>query len=235
MDNPYVLEETANYAVVYKPPKMHSTDKGTGTPDFSTLLKWYAEKFPPVYDIMHRLDYETHGIVLFAKNEKSYRFFKSAQDKGEFIKEYSAICVPCVKNSPVEGFPDYSLPEAPPVVESYFRPYGPGRKLVRPMLDTKSKHKEIASDNGGFYRTEIISIDNNVFTVRLKRGFRHQIRCHLCWIGWPILNDPLYPQAVEIAPADKLALRAHALIFSDPADGKVKECRISPLYLPDYG
>jgi len=78
--------------------------------------------------------------------------------------------------------------------------------------------------------------------VRIKRGFRHQIRCHLCWIGYPIQNDSLYsqPEKVgEIIPsleppenklsACKLALRSHALFFTDPASGEHKEYRISPL------
>jgi hypothetical protein len=60
----------------------------------NTLFDWYKEQSKSVENLflMHRLDYETHGLVLFAKNETSFNFFKELQDKGEFIKEYSAIC-----------------------------------------------------------------------------------------------------------------------------------------------
>ncbi|MDR1301832.1 MAG: hypothetical protein LBK43_05105, partial [Treponema sp.] len=65
-----------------------------------------------------------------------------------------------------------------------------------------------ALDQGRPYITEIIepvprpplspvlpeepSGAHTYFRLRLKRGFRHQIRCHLAWIGYPILNDTLY-------------------------------------------
>jgi len=263
-NSPYILEETDDFAVIFKPPKMHSVPlkqkeehlfNGSKSDDI-TLLEWYAKNYPPVFDIMHRLDFETHGLVLFAKNSKTYDFFSSAQDRGEFVKEYSAVCSNSVFNSqtvisPASGFPpplqftnNDPTPEKPLIVMSYFRPFGPGRKLVRPVTDVDKKHKEIAKDNGGFYRTEIINRDGNVFTVRIKRGFRHQIRAHLCWIGYPILNDPLYreqgiekkeerkekkEQGIEGGEQGMLALRAHALFFSDPSSGKPRECRIAPL------
>jgi len=253
-NSPYILEETDDFAVVFKPPKMHSVplkqkDGSTangGKADI-TLLEWYAKKYPPVFDIMHRLDFETHGLVLFAKNSKTYDIFSSAQDRGEFVKEYSAVCSNSMLDSQpvnlnVSGFPlspqlTNSNPshEKPLIVMSYFRPYGRGRKLVRPVIDDGKKQKEIAKDNGSFYRTEIISRDGNVFTVRIKRGFRHQIRAHLCWIGFPILNDPLYgEQRAESEEqgrleASLLALRAHALFFNDPTSGEPHECRIAAL------
>ena len=225
-NQPQIIEETGDYAVVYKPPKMHCTPGEYGY----TLLDWYTANTSHVFDIVHRLDYETHGLVLFARNENSFNFFKDLQNKGEFIKEYSAIVI---RNDELEaGFPPCPmylrlpwLNYLPFAVESYFRPYGPGRKLVRPVVEDGKKHKEVAKDKGGFYKTEIISINNNVFTVQIKRGFRHQIRCHLRWIGHPILNDPLYSQQAK----GELALRSHALFFTDPANGERKERRIDAL------
>jgi 23S rRNA pseudouridine1911/1915/1917 synthase len=247
-NRPYILEETDDYAVVYKPPQMHSAP--LSRQDGGTLFEWYRQKLAAEHssevNIMHRLDFETHGLVLFAKNSKSFDFFKSLQDRGEFVKEYSAIC--SANSVPVndDGFPP---PPAgnPRIIMSYFRPFGPGRKLVRPVTDDSKKYHETAKDNGGFYRTEIADISGNVFTVRIKRGFRHQIRCHLCWIGRPILNDPLYflPSTEAAIPSDGepetnalqansfaenlLALRAHAVFFTDPSSGERKECRINSI------
>jgi len=263
-DNPYIIEETDDFAVIFKPSKMHTSAKNnmqnftanhdpliqheltqTKQSEQGTLLDWYKEQCPQVFDVMHRLDYETHGLVLFAKNEKSFNFFKDLQDRGNFIKEYSAICSRVVNepqhNFSLKGFPQRSVDfctsvknNLPLIIESYFRPFGPGRKLVRPVIDDGKKHKEITKDKGGFYQTEIININENIFTVRIKRGFRHQIRCHLCWIGSPIRGDPLYsielPSHAENFPADFLALRSHALIFADPVNARMKECRISPIY-----
>jgi len=227
MNKPYILDETEDFAVVFKPAKMHSVPGGIN------LFEWYASCSASVYDIMHRLDYETHGLVLFAKNEKSYLFFKKAQEKDEFIKEYSAVCAQEIENKK-EGFPSPRLSgnkfDSPFIIESYFRPFGPGRKLVRPVTDNGKKHKEIAKDRGGFYRTEIINKNGNAFTIRIKRGFRHQIRCHLCWIGFPILNDPLYSCGEDaLSPDSEMALRSHALFFPDPSSGEKREYRIEGL------
>ncbi|MCL2722192.1 MAG: pseudouridine synthase [Treponema sp.] len=245
MDNtPYILEETENYAVIYKPPKMHCTSRNnTANESGDTLYDWYSAQTKYFFDVMHRLDYETHGLVLFAKNEKSFLFFKDLQDRGEFIKEYSAVVYSNIHHTEAQRHRDYYIgfPPCTPwlnylpfSIESYFRPYGPGRKLVRPVVDIPKKHKEIAKDKGGFYKTEIINAENNIFTVQIKRGFRHQIRCHLCWIGFPILNDPLYtnkmyPNVTEVNPANRLALRSHALYFTDPVSCEKKEYRIEPI------
>ena len=241
---PYVLEETDDFAVVFKPSKMHcapasgsfgsKNSRQAKEEDVNTLLGWFKNYFPPVFDIMHRLDYETHGLTLFAKNEKSFNYFRELQDKNEFIKEYSAVCKKNESCEKIEGFPEYNFDlqdtsqfvNLPLTVESYFRPFGPGRKLVRPVIDDQKKHKEIARHKGGFYKTEITGINGNVFTVRIKRGFRHQIRCHLCWIGYPIYNDPLYSFMQPEPDECELALRSHALFFPDPATGKQKEFRI---------
>ena len=66
------------------------------------------------------------------------------------------------------------------------------------------------------------------FTMRIKRGFRHQIRCHLSWMGKPILNDELYGGA---APENSgspgvIALRAAGFSFFDPEGGEKREYRL---------
>jgi len=274
---PYIIDETEDFSVVFKPPGMHCAAADSSKKTFEskmtrnndkrdTLFEWLKEKSSSVYDIMHRLDYETHGLVLFAKNEKSFNFFKDAQNNGNFIKEYSAKCAINNNNSQssnhskinkdsfnlavksINGFPASPLFDQKPsidnpfIIESYFRPYGRGRKEVRPVIEDNKKYKEIAKDKGGFYKTEIISVSNNIFTARIKRGFRHQIRCHLFWIGFSILNDPLYQHDIfreknldniknddESNPRCYLSLKSHAIFFPDPETGKQSEYRIQHL------
>ena len=222
MIGPFILDETENFAVVFKPPKIHCAPlKGN-----NNLLEWYAAVYPPVMDIsgrkkaegglLHRLDYETHGLVLFAKNQITFNVLLKQQEEGNFIKEYHAICN--------ESNPSFTL-AAGCFIESFFRPFGRGRKEVRPVTAEDIKIKKtaasIAKDRGNYYRTEIIGIEKKnrhcFFTVRLKRGFRHQIRCHLAWKGYPVLNDPLYGNG-ELNGF--LALCAWGLFFTDPANGR---------------
>jgi len=238
---PYILDETGDFAVVYKPPRMHSAPLQKSGGD--TLVDWYAAQYPPVMDLsgrrggegglLHRLDFETHGLVLFAKNQPSLDFLLTQQEQGNFIKEYSAICQKFDTTAALASFPPSPFTVSPPpadsVIESFFRPFGPGRKQVRPVIVDSNK-VEIAKDRGSYYRTEIVNVINNeyyTFTVKIVRGFRHQIRCHLAWIGYPVVNDPIYGE--QPATDSFLTLRSHALFFPDPSSGKQRDYRIEPL------
>ena len=224
---PYIFEETGDFAIVFKPPCMHCVPLKQKEGD--TLFDWYAAVSPAIIDsggLVHRLDFETQGLVLFAKNRKTFDFFQSQQKEGNFVKEYDALCAKA--GVPAGGFPpppEFSFDE-PFIIQSFFRPFGPGRKQVRPVTAAGGKHGDLAKDRGSFYRTEILHVRDNSFTARISRGFRHQIRCHLCWIGYPILNDPLYG-AGQSGEGDFLALRSHALFFTDPESGLRRECRIT--------
>ena len=237
MESPFILEETEDFAVVFKPPRMHTASASGGiATNGDSLFDWYAAVFPPVKNIcgkkegegglVHRLDFETQGLVLFAKNQKSLNHFLQQQAEGKFIKEYTAsyqksggAVLPSFPPPPFEPEKN-GFPQTPFFIESFFRPYGPGRKQVRPVIGTHcsadSKTRKIASDKGRPYQTEIVSVSaDGCFTARLRRGFRHQIRCHLAWVGCPVLNDPLYGhQAGGI-----LGLRATGLFFTEPGGG----------------
>jgi len=238
---PVICHETEDFAVVFKPPRMHCAplrQDGEGN-NGETLLDWYAKIFPPIMGLsgrkenegglLHRLDFETQGLVLFAKNQQTLENLLMQQKQGKLIKEYGVICR---KREPQPGAAQFDVSTAPPlVIESYFRPYGPGRKQVRPVTKEKLKGREIAKDGDSYYRTEIISIKRKQtdsmeeqyhFTVRLKRGFRHQIRCHLAWVGFPVLNDPIYGKS----DGDGfLALKATGLFFNDPKSGELFQFR----------
>jgi 23S rRNA pseudouridine1911/1915/1917 synthase len=245
---PRLIAETGDYAVVYKPPRIHCVPLRPA--EKGTLLEWYARLFPPVLElrgrkaleggILHRLDYEIQGLVLFAKNQTALEILLAQQEEGRFIKEYGALTVQRKSGSSLKAFPPPPpFPgKTPFFVSSCFRPYGPGRKMVRPVLE--SKKGRTAWDRGQAYATEIIKMaelpGGRYFTLRLKRGFRHQIRCHLAWLGCPILGDPLYggeaadtTAASGLPPEGILALRAQGLFFFDPRSGNPCEYRIPPL------
>ena len=231
-----IHDETGGFAVLVKPPRMHCAPLGRDGED--TLLHRYAEVFPQAVllpgrkpgegGLVHRLDFETGGLVLVAKTRPAFDSFLEQQAAGRFVKEYSAVCLKSVGLPP--GFPPPpAMPDslAGAAVESRFRPFGPGRKQVRPVTSP--------SASGKLYRTEIVAASGGgrrctAFTLRLASGFRHQIRCHLAWLGYPIANDPLY--APPSAPDIPMFLRACALAFDDPETGRRLEYRIAPLELP---
>lgn len=233
-----MISEEPGYLVLYKPPRLHSAPLGTGE---ETLLGWCAGLYPEVLAVrgrqpregglLHRLDYRTHGLVLVSRLQAVMDSLVLQQEEGRFVKEYGALSA---RNGPphpaLPGFPP--PPEglcpadaAPCRIGSCFRPYGPGRREVRPVL-------EGGKDRPGPYVTELIERSilgkYQSFRLRISRGFRHQIRCHLAWIGCPILNDDLYGDR-KAADGSVLALRAEALSFFDPLSEKRKRYAITAL------
>ncbi|MDR0387539.1 MAG: hypothetical protein LBH57_05840, partial [Treponema sp.] len=100
------------------------------------------------------------------------------------------------------------------------------------------------------YCTGILSAENSkgfsAFRIRIQRGFRHQIRCHLAWLGFPLVNDPLYGGEIfrEYRPLDMgeedalyrdqpfLAFRAQGISFDDPVSGEYQEYSLPPIVPP---
>ena len=215
---PYIAAETASFLVVYKPPRMHTVPLRQDKEN--TLLAWIALRYPDVIlvkgrkeiegGIVHRLDYETHGLVLCARTDDAMELLLKKQANGEIVKEYEACCYR-ENNAVLPGFPP--LPAGLSTrVDSAFRPYGKGRKAVRPLLAENAKYKA-----GEFYRTEILSCtdagDKCFYKLRICKGFRHQIRCHLAWIGRPIINDVLYSSFGGSGTSGFLALRATGIVI----------------------
>jgi 23S rRNA pseudouridine1911/1915/1917 synthase len=189
-----------------------------------TLLDWCAERFPEVRSVrgtlpweggmLHRLDYETQGLALFAKTQRAFDALTAQQETGRFVKEYAAAGAPAER---LAGFPPDPPPPEARVIESGFRAFGPGRQAVRPVLGSgRSYITEIR-----FFKAETLG---RFFRLRLFRGFRHQIRCHLAWLGFPILNDSLYGGRRD--GSDILALQAEAIAFFDPSSGAPCRYRI---------
>jgi 23S rRNA pseudouridine1911/1915/1917 synthase len=103
---------------------------------------------------------------------------------------------------------------------------------------TKKPRREFALDRGYPYKTNILEASSGgktrCFRVRIVRGFRHQIRCHLSWLGYPILNDGLYGGLLEVDGTDQaLALKAQGLFFRDPLSGENRCYQLPPILEDD--
>jgi len=242
---PQVLEEEKDFLIVYKPPRMHSAPQASSA---ESLFTWCVRIFPEVGELsgrnkgegglLHRLDYETHGLMLLARSKLGMEALLEQQAQGKILKEYSALTVESGIAMP--GFPK-EKPELQPgnavEITSAFRPYGPGRKAVRPVLFGDAKNNRPRK----LYITEVLESKltstfgsmaggfGNCLSLRLRisRGFRHQIRCHLAWLGMPILNDALYG-GIGFGNA-WLALRACSLAFADPSTGEKRGYSIPAL------
>ena len=194
--------------------------------------------------LLHRLDTDTRGLVLFAKDQSVYDFLAARQEAGQIIKTYCAFVEPCRPDAAVHRIA---------AVESQFRNFGPGAKRVAPVVSGSRHYKK----DGRLYTTVIeaadilpSSIDGNDTVpetvcesllspplirvrCRLSRGYRHQVRAHLAALGLPIAGDPLYaPQGAEAQPESAqvgLQLYAVSLEFPDPENPRQNIRVVLPL------
>lgn len=146
--------------------------------------------------IVHRLDRDTSGLLVFAKNERSKRFLQD--NWPDFQKKYIAV---------VEG----RLSEKKGVLSSY--------------LSENKAFKVYSSDNatqGKWAETayRVIQFNNtySLVDIELLTGRKHQIRVHFSDLGHPIVGDKEY--GARNNPLSRLALHSYSLIIDHPSTGE---------------
>lgn len=180
--------------------------------------------------LCHRIDTDTEGLLLIASEQEFYDFLQNEQSEGRFIKSYFARC--CVEkntnNRPV-GFPEQpvSLESLLRCIKKYtisskFRPFGEKNAFVRPVSESSGR-AALKKCSPKEYTTDVDILDfseqDGSVSVRcsLCEGYRHQVRCHLAWIGLPIVGDRLYNPYVK--EGDSFEFYADRLSFSG-SDGR---------------
>lgn len=193
--------EDAHLIVVDKPADLlsiASPDEPERTAYF--LLTDYVRKGRPdarerVW-IVHRLDKETSGLMVFAKTPQVKEALQSAWDEVE--KRYEAV---------VEGRP----PDPRGTLECHLDETNRFKVFVVPraegMRHAVTHYRVLASARG-----------RSLVELTLETGRRHQIRVQLAHVGCPILGDEKYEARSN--PADRLALHATALRFTHPVTGQ---------------
>ena len=170
------------------------------------------------YELVHRIDTETSGLLLVAGRQDFYDEILLAQKNGLFLKSYSAECEKCTSIlSDFDGFPplteDFALGREN-IVSSKFRYFGKHNFCVRPV-SSKSGPASQKKASDKIYTTKIFleKTDKGYFAhSRIAQGFRHQVRCHLAWCGFPVKGDVLYnPNAKQ---NDEMKFCASGLYFS---------------------
>lgn len=186
--------------------------------------------------LIHRLDTVTAGLVLIATDQIFYEKMIDIQKNNQFIKYYRAFSDICKDNAYTLGnFPplngNFELNQCNDTVytKSYFRPFGNGSKEVRPVTEFSGPAALKKIGNKVEYETEIKLISNDLKSAELlcsiKKGFRHQVRCHLAWIGYPCKNDPLYNSLTPVSN-NEIGFEACGFEFPHPYTGEKIAFRI---------
>ncbi|MCQ2240638.1 pseudouridine synthase [Treponema sp.] len=184
-----------------------------------SALSYAVEKFPEIaevkgkkeieFGLVHRIDTETRGLLLVACTQDFYDSIILEQTNGRFIKSYEAYCDLIAGKNLTEGFPkrdessEYILECLQNLtnegsfsleVRSRFRPYGLKNSQVRPVNDFAGKAAEKKAGSKEYITLmELEKSGNEVHAFcKIREGYRHQVRCHLAWLGLPIKGDPLY-------------------------------------------
>lgn len=139
--------------------------------------------------VVHRLDRETSGVLLFAKNADSHRDLSVQFESREIEKTYLAL---------VFGHPPNSGE-----VKTPLREFGSGRVAVDLNGKPCATRWKVLKRAGG----------NSLLEVAPLTGRRHQIRVHLYSIGHPVLGDDLYGKDRPVGGAARLMLHAWKLAF----------------------
>jgi tRNA pseudouridine32 synthase/23S rRNA pseudouridine746 synthase len=155
---------------------------------------------------MHRLDRETAGLVLFSVNRRTRGLYHHLFAHGEAGKTYEALArldrVPLEREWTVENRIERGEPR-------FRMQVVPGAANARSVI-----HLVEATGNRGRFRLHPLT------------GKTHQLRLHMSGLGFPILNDRVYPTLLPESADDydrPLQLIAKRLRFRDPVSGRVME------------
>lgn len=222
-----VVYESNDVLVVHKPSFLPTVPLKKDGDDKLTLLKIIEESYPEITKVngynywergvLHRLDNNTSGLVLVAKNQQSFDYLAKSQKIGFFKKEYRAISKQ--GGSSIDGYGEYPYDDIKSddeiVIGSMFRFFGKGRSLVLPVLPSYSPNV-VKKAVGRWYSTKVKYLetqgDRDIFSCSLSVGFKHQVRTHLAWAGFPLEGDVQYG-GIE---SEEFGLHASSISFIDP-------------------
>jgi len=188
---------------------------GTGNPD-GTLLNALLHFDPslavlPRAGIVHRIDKETTGLLVIARNERAVKSLVEAIQEKQVRREYLAVIVSQIVA---------------------------GGTIDAPIGRHSRERTKMAVSNRGkpavtHYRVEEKFRAHTLVRVILDTGRTHQIRVHMNWQGHPIAGDPVYGKRLHVPPAssEKLlntlrgfrrqALHAETLALHHPVSGEL--------------
>lgn len=202
------------YLMVINKPSGLVVHPGSGNKDNTLVngLMYYTKNLSDIGDsdrpgIVHRLDKDTSGLMLVAKENKTHEILAEEFKKHNIHREYIAL---------VDGVIEVSR-----------------GTIDAPIKRSKENYQKMTVASGGkkaITNFEVIKRYKNNTLIRLvlETGRTHQIRVHMAYIGYPIHNDPVYNKKVSTSFGQ--FLHSEYLKFIHPITKKELEFRCP---LPD--
>lgn len=204
---------TVHYAdddilIVEKPTLLLSVP-GRGPEKQDCLLSRLQPEYGEVLAV-HRLDWETSGLMVLARNKAAHRHLSRQFQEREVEKRYIAVV-----HGQVEA--DRGEVDLPLICDWPNRP--------KQKVDFEHGKPSLT-------RWELLQRGHDFSRLLLSpvTGRSHQLRVHLLSMGHPILGDPLYGEGKALAMAERLLLHAKWLQFCHPSCNKVMEFESLPSF-----
>lgn len=201
-----IVFEDRDLLIVNKQPGLvvHPT-KGhpEGTLSNAVMYHWKGMGENNIVRLVNRLDRDTSGLVIIAKNQFSHQAMAKLMGEGMVKKIYSAV---------VHGIPEdegvIDLPIDRPTRESI------KREVMEEGQRAVTHYRVVKKFSGA-----------SLLEIRLETGKTHQIRVHMSHTGHPIFGDTLYGTDDDCQFISRQALHASQLVFAHPRTGEAMDIK----------
>lgn len=196
-----IIHEDASVIVVEKSSGLLSMASETEKVKTAySMLSEHVKKADPknLIFIVHRLDRETSGLMIFAKSKKAQEVLQ--KDWNEVVIERSYIAI-------VEG-----------VVEKQEGTVISWLKENKAMVMFSSQTPDDGQKAVTHYKVLKTTRQFSLLEIKLETGRKNQIRVHLNDMGYPVTGDKKY--GAKLNPLGQMGLHARVLAFKHPATGK---------------
>lgn len=187
-----IVYEDEDILIVNKPAGILIHEDGNTTDTLTNRVSHYFHQKGYDYPVLpaHRLDFDTSGIVLFAKHFISLAYLSREFHENKVKKTYIAVC------------------------HGYFKK--PDGVINLNIGKDRHSNKQIILDTGKEARTEYFVLEQknglSRVEIHILEGRRHQIRVHLAHLGNPVVGDKLYGKN----GSTRMLLHAKKIQFNHP-------------------
>lgn len=193
--------------LLYRDPRLIVVDKQAGLPavpgrgpDKQACLLSRLQTTLPTVRVVHRLDWATSGVMVYALDLDAQRALSGQFERREVEKRYTAV----VRGEPADDAGTIDLP----MRKDFDRP---PRHCIDPTHGRPARTDwRVVARRGDRSRLELVP----------HTGRSHQLRLHLATIGHPILGDALYADPATVSLSPRLLLHAERLTIAHPDDGR---------------